>query len=281
MNTQFVKSLGWDISSFPVSIVKESGEIITDPNFQTITRNDNDKILSVMSKKYNPMTVKEFEQATERMLDVSGMEFMGYQEFKEGGIILSCLKNQHPLQVNDYPIDDHLILGTSFNGDMPFFVGTSTILVRCQNAFSQIHIMSKARHTKFSPQKREQILCLLEDYIKDRERIYSSFEDMQKKEVSNVVVLDFVNNVLNIPSVLPEKGLATRTINKRDELMSCIEGEMNDLGNNVFGLFNGLTKFTTHSLKTRTEAPFGNLIGTAADLNNKGFALCNELLRAA
>ena len=81
-----------------------------------------------------------------------------------------------------------------------------------------------------------------------------------------------------IPDLMPDdKELATRTINRRQELLTNIESETKELGNNVFGLFQGLTKYTTHTLKTRKEAPFGNLIGTANDLNQRGYKFALSL----
>ena len=92
MNTTFSEKFGWEIERHPVSFERE-GTLVTDPNFQIISRNDNDKVLSVMSKKYCPMTVGDFEKTTERMQEMSGMEFQGYQEFNDGKILLSILKN--------------------------------------------------------------------------------------------------------------------------------------------------------------------------------------------
>ena len=280
MNTTFSEKFGWEIERHPVSFERE-GTLVTDPNFQIISRNDNDKVLSVMSKKYCPMTVGDFEKTTERMQEMSGMEFQGYQEFNDGKILLSILKNNSPLEVNNFPIEDYLVMGTSFNGEQPFFIGTSTILVRCQNSFSQIHMMSRTRHTKFSPEKREAIMAGLETYFRNRAGIYTAFEDMQKIAVNDEGKLLFVNNILPLPVIEPEKGYSARTLNRREELMKCIETETSELGNTAFGLFQGLTKFTTHSLKTKKEAPFGNLIGTANDLNQKGYKYCKGLLMAA
>lgn len=267
------KNFGWEVETHPVSFVKESNEIVTDEGFKVLSRSDNNQVLSVMSDSYCPMTTQEFEKATERMLEESGMAFQGFQEFKGGNILLSILENNESMAVNGYPIKDYLILGTSFNGEQPFFIGTSTLLIRCQNQFSQIHKMSKARHTRFSFEKRETILQSLEAYFRTRKSIYANFEKMKNISVTEEQKLNFVNNVLLIPEVLPEKGLATRTINRREELMTAINAESEELGNNVFGLFQGLTKYTTHTLKTKTEAPFGNLMGTANDLNQRGYRL--------
>lgn len=264
-------NFGWDIQQHPVSFVKE-GEVITDNNFKVLSRSDNNQVLSVMSQKYCPMKTEEFENATKRMQEESGMKFMGFQEFNGGATLLSVLKNETPLSVNKYPIEDYLVMGTSFNGEQPFFIGTSTVLIRCQNQFSSIHVMSRTRHTKFSFERRETVLQSLSTYFNQRQQIYANFEKWQDIKVTEEQKLNFVNHVLMIPDLMPgDKELATRTLNRRQELLTDIENESKELGDNIFGLFQGLTKYTTHTLKTRKEAPFGNLIGTANDLNQRGY----------
>lgn len=279
MNKEFLETFGWEIEQSPVILMKQ-GATIEDQNFKVISRNDNNKVLSVMSNKYCPISVTEFEKTTQRMQEMSEMELMGYQEFNDGKILLSILKNNSLSQVNSFPVEDYLILGTSYNGELPFFIGTSTILIRCQNAFSRIHMMSKTRHTKYSPDRRESIMNSLEVHFRNRKQIYQNFSEMHKVEVNEEDKIIFANKILSIPEIIPEKGLATRTMNRKEELLRCIESETNDVGNSIFGMFQGLTKYTTHSLETRKVAPFANLIGTANDLNQKGYKHCLSMIAA-
>ncbi len=270
MNRLFNEKFNWEVERHPVTF-ERNGTLITDPNYMVLSRNDTNQVLSVMSKKYCPMPVSEFEDATFRMQEVSGMELMGFQEFNDGKILLSILKNGNPLEVNSYPIEDYLVMGTSFNGEQPFFIGTSTILIRCQNSFSHIHPFSRTRHTLHSFDRRETALKNLETYFTDRKHLYTKFEEMQMVQIDEEEKMLFVNKILPLPEGKVEEEVSVRTINRRTSLMECIQGETGELGNNVFGLFQGLTKFTTHMLTTRKEAPFGNLIGTANDLNQKGY----------
>ena len=270
MNTLFSEKIGWEVERHPVSF-ERNGKLITDPNFMVLSRSDNEQVLSVMSKKYCPMKVEEFEKATARMQEVSGMEMKGFQEFNDGKILLSILKNKEPLLVNSYPIDDYLVMGTSFNGEQPFFIGTSTILIRCQNSFSHIHPVSRIRHTRFSFERREEVLSGLETYLKNREGIYTNFARMQEVDIQEEDKELFVNQILPLPEGKTLEEVSVRTLNRRASLMECIEGETSELGNNVFGLFQGLTKFTSHVFQAKKEAPFANLIGTANDLNQRGY----------
>ena len=44
--------------------------------------------------------------------------------------------------------------------------------------------------------------------------------------------------------------------------------EMKDLGQNAFGLFNGVTWYTSHSIRTNNRS-FGNSNGVAYEMNKK------------
>jgi hypothetical protein len=273
--------LSWDIETRPVSFQK-GGQIISDENYKLITRNDTDSVLSVMSKNYVPMTNEDFMESTQRMVEVSGMPLVGFQEFMGGKVVFGVLKNnQENFKVGQkYPIEDYLILGSSFNGEKPFFVGTSTILLRCMNAFSRINILETVRHTKNGPQRRETLFQYVETYMKQRTELYSKFDLMLEQEVKNIERDLFVKQVLGIP-ILPEDGkdFHKRTQTRIEGLTNAIEGEMKDLGNNVFGLFQGVTKYTTHDLKTRNGGPFGNIMGTANEINQRAIQLCSKMVQ--
>ena len=73
---------------------------------------------------------------------------------------------------------------------------------------------------------------------------------------------DRKKEILNSPSAL----------NLRD----CIVRETNDLGKNAFGLFNGVTWYTSHELR-QPQSNFGNTSGMAQQLNTKALEFCLSL----
>lgn len=281
MNKEFKKNFGWEVETKPVSFLNDDGNLVTDENYKMVIRNDDQSVLSVMKKGYYPMSIENFEESAYRMQEISGFPLLGFQEFMDGRITLAILKNnQESLSIGDFPIDDYLVMGSSFNGDKPFFVGTSTILIRCQNAFSKINSMESIRHTKNSPQRREVLFGYLKDYFENRKLLYSNMTNMLSVKVDEATKLNFVNKVLQIPTLTSGKELHSRTRNRIEELVQCIDSEMNDVGQNVFGLFQGVTKYTTHNLKSRVDGSFGNLLGTADLYNQRAYSLSTELLAA-
>jgi hypothetical protein len=56
-----------------------------------------------------------------------------------------------------------------------------------------------------------------------------------------------------------------------------IDKECLALGDNLFGLFNGVTHYTTH-IKKAKETTFGNALGTLARINQDAFQFCESQL---
>lgn len=73
--------------------------------------------------------------------------------------------------------------------------------------------------------------------------------------------------------------LSTRKTNIISSINYSIDRECADLGNNAFGLFNGITHYTTHIKNSKNNA-FGNLFGSLNELNQTAFKFCNELVLA-
>ena len=275
MKTNLVDSLGFELETQQVAF-SHNGEMRLSTKHQIITRSDNGQPLSVMGNNYVPMMVKDFEESTQRLSDISGYPIVGYEEFNDGKVILSFLKNINKTEAVGMPIEDYIVIGSSVDGTRPFFVGTSTVLIRCTNAFSSINQIDRIRHTKSSPIKREEMYNYFENYLEEKNKIYHSFEDMIRVKVNDSQRDEFAKFILSIPT--DEVELGTRRLNRLGELIDCIQGESNDVGKNVFGLLQGVTKFTTHNMK-QTKDTFGSVLGNKSWYNKKAFDRCLEYVK--
>ncbi len=255
-----------------------NGEKITSKTHKVIMK-DSGEQLSVMSTKYNLMKTEDFMETTEKMSQISGFKISGYSEINDGRIIISHLKNEiQDLNINGHKIDDYLVIGTSFDGSHPFFIGTSTVLLRCQNQFSKLAKATKIRHTESSPRKREELLQDLEKYFMNRKQMYENFNEFIKIKVDPKIREMAINYILNVDKQdILDENVSTRKLNQMEKLREDIMIESADMGNNLWSLFNGVTKYTTHSIASKEEN-FGNLFGTKNYLNSKAYKFASELI---
>jgi hypothetical protein len=273
-----LEKLTFEVTEAPV-LYNFNGEIIKSDSHKAIIKEDNGSQLSVMKNSYKVMRNEHFEESVNRMMDISGFEHAGYTEFDGGRVIIAHLKNNRDnIEIGGNKIDDYLTLGTSHDGRYPFFIGTTTHLLRCKNQFSRMNIREKVRHTQSSPKKRDELLRSLEIYFRRRDEMYNNFDRMRSVEVNKEIIEEVEGLLLNIKKFDRWDGnISTRKQNKLDVLESNILLEMKDLGENLWGIFQGVTRYTTHDLKQK-ERVFGNLLGTSANINNKMYEYAIEMI---
>lgn len=270
--------LSFEIQESPV-LYSHNGEILTSKSHKVISRNSDGSQISTMKNSYFPMYNADFMESTNRMAEISGFEIEGYSEFDGGRIVFSHLKNTiEDFKIGGFKIDDYLLLGSSFDGRYPFFIGTTTNFIRCQNQFSKISKVEKIRHTKSSPKKVDELLRSLEIYFQTRKEMYENFEQMGNVKIDEEtkrLAMDYVLQVSKEDRLAGE--ISTRKLNQLEVLNNCVLTEFNDLGQNLFGLFNGVTRYTTHELNVK-ERSFGNIFGTAANINKRAYEFSLEMI---
>ncbi len=264
--------------------IKESAIYTNDTvinGYKAISK-DNGEILSVMKDSYFPMYNKDFMESVNRMSEISGFQISGYSEIGGGIKIAGHLKNNvEKLMIGNFPIDDYLVLGSSFDGSTSFFLGTSTVLVRCQNQFSRISKMEKVRHTKSSPKRVDELLRTLDIYFKNRKEMFENFERMGNVRIDEKIKLEAMEYILGIKE--EDKLLGKVSTRKQNQLLlmdSAMLTELAEVGDNLFGLFNGVTKYTTHLMNEKSiiNSGFGNMFGTPADVNAKAYDFALSLI---
>ena len=276
MISELKKELNWEIKEKKVF----QGDVIGFDEITThkaITRGDSGSTLSVMKKSYSPMSNSEFMDVVAKMQEISGFKLAGFTEIKGGKKVIGFLENDIvDLFVGGKKIKDYFLLGNSFDGSTSFFTGTSTVLIRCQNQFSQIDILQKIRHTGSISTKLEEYYIYLDSYFAKRKKLYETFEKMGDLSFSEELRERMIKFVLSAEEK-DGKKISAQKQNQIDALRECVLSEMADLGSNLFGAFNGVTKYTTHELKVKSPS-FGNLFGIQSTINDKAFDFASNLL---
>jgi len=266
------QAINWDVLRNPIYSIINGQETLIE-GYNALVRNDNNETLSVMKSSYTPTYNDEFLERVEKISDISKMSLSGFTEFKGGRKVLAFLKNTTDIvKIGNHTLEDYMIIGNSFDGSSGFFVGTSTTLIRCTNQFSQISKMLNIRHTKNANVKAEEIYAYLDFYFNQRKELFETFERWGDKTVNPQITEKLIKRVLDIK----EDKISTRKERQRILLRANIKSEMDDLGENLWGLFNGVTKYTTHSITSKNKT-FGNVFGTAANLNKKAFEFSSEI----
>ena len=245
---------------------------------KAIFRNDNDFLLNVCSKTYTPTTNGRFIDVVEQMSEISNYPIENYTEFQGGKKVLAFLKCTEPMTVDGHEFKDYMMIGNSHDGSTAFFVGHSNIMVRCQNRFSRQLQHLKVYHTANHDGELTRLLRTFEQFQNEKRQTVKAFTDFSKCEIDQSVKNALMQRLADM-TVEERTGVVEMSTRKRnifENLQTSIERETLALGNNAFGLLQGVTHYTTH-LRNNREKVFCSAMGGAARLNKKAFEFCEEL----
>lgn len=267
-------SLPWEVVEQPIytntSIVQ---------GYKALIRSDNGEILNICKESYTPTKNEQFLEVVSKFEQITGFPVQMVSDISGGKKILAFLKCTDVLSIEGYRFEDYLMIGNSHDGSTGFFVGNSNIMVRCENRFSQKYRQFQVYHTKNNHVRVDKVADSFDSYIKNRQRFYDKYAEYVDFEVVEEHKEQLVNLITEVTpeEINGEKEISTRKQNIRLDVWDSVNRECNELGNNLFGLFNGVTHYTTHKRKQK-EKVFGNPLGTVADINEKAFKFCNDLL---
>ena len=262
-------SLDWEVQELP--IYNEEGKEIN--GYKQLLNSNTSRTLAVCKKSYTPTKNEKFLEVVEHLKSQLGFTIDGFASFQGGKKVLAYLKNPNPQNLVGLPVQDYMIVGNAHDGSSSFFTGMTNVVYRCTNMFSSTRRDTRISHRQGHENKIDESLKTYEMYFNAKTGFYEMMQDFEGKPVQTEQKRDFVNTVLQIE---PEKELSTRMQNIKESLYNCIEVETSELGNNAFGLFNGMTRYTTHELNSKQKL-FGNPFGHANTLNKRALAFCQEL----
>ena len=264
MKNKLKKELRWEIEVLPVQI-KGRTEVVN----KALVRSDDHKLLGIRSKYYHPVFNRDLEAIKKKILSTGGFNFMGYEEFKRGKRILSFFENKkNNLRICGESVKDYLIIGNSNDGSSKLFIGTSNYMERCENQFSMKIRAFERRHDHRFNIKDIRIVEILETYENGRQDLYYKMEKLQSTPASMEMVRSLGFKLL-YPNF--QKDLRESLNPNEEEQMSllflCVESEIKDLGLNLWGIFNGVTRYTSNHLNGNSG--FGIVNGRGERINRE------------
>lgn len=260
----------WDVQTDDIIVRKQ------DTGYKAIVRNDNNAILGIKGSRYVPYGNAQLSEFAERVASTTDMTVDGSNEFRGGKIVMVQLKNPHTYNVCGHDMKANVIIGTSHDGTKPLFIGTSSTYIRCQNQFGSIHKLMKARHNSLLEMRVEEICQIMEGYYVKWQTQLEWFEKMSKVKIDPKLREGTIKMVLGKTLQDINESGRESLMAKANQLIEDIEVETTDLGDNLWGLFNGVTKYTTHHMNNRVKDQF-RMFDKGADINNLVF---NKLQKA-
>lgn len=279
MNTRVTElldktGLNWNVRT--EGITTESGIVLD--GYKAIVRDDTNTPLSVRSDEYYPFQNHELVELLDKVSGQTGLEIHNGGSFKKGGRVYIQLKSNDMKLGND-KIEGYLTGINSFDGSTSLAFGPSNITISCQNKFFAAfrELQSKVRHTKNMVVRVDEICRSLENVLVEEKKVFESIKRLSETPFDEIIKDSVTKKLFNIRKDIDlnnEKDVATITRNKLSRFSIDMNGEIQGKGENLWGLFSGITKYTTHSL-TKDDNTESKMFGV---YGKRELAIFNELV---
>ena len=225
-----------------------SGIII--PNEKAIVREDTNTIVGVHSDGYQPYQNYELMDLLHQVSGRTGLEVHRGGDFKGGRRIYVQLKG-NDLKLGNDRIEGFLTGVNSFDGSTSLAFGHSNTTISCQNTFFRVMsgLQNKVRHTKSMSLKVEDICRRLDVVLEEEKQTFKYIVELSETRFDDLIKEKVTRKLFGIKPEfsLDSNELPTRTKNNLSRFYIDLNGEIKEKGDNLWGLFSGVTKYTTHS----------------------------------
>ena len=263
--------LAWRVIEEP--LVSQSG---LPTNQIGLFRSDNNAHLGTHTTRYNPCQNAELaKMLVYACSPIEDLDLQGSRggEFFQGKKVFF----QIPLPsvtIGKTDVTRHLTALNSFDGSTAVALGTTQTVVVCQNTFYKAYRnaeMSKVGHYSTMKAKLEALTEQIYFTIqKDMEQV-DLFRRLEQTEIYDTDIVALKHKIFSVEDAM---NIGTRKQNRMLKFDSDLEIEFAEQGRNAWGLFNGVTRFTNHSIKPNQNYnnKMANIIcGTGAKLNAVAF----------
>lgn len=263
-------------------------KVIDTPYFALINGSTNEVINSV-KKGY---TISQNREIVE--LVVEGMSKFGSKlSVSKGGSldggkkVFLQLAIEGDSRVGNDTIKRYVTIIDSNDGSSSLSIGIGDLTMSCSNQFFKFYKagQSRFRHTATIDQRMKEIPMLIEMALSQSLKMIETYQAFVSTPCSRELAHQLVNRLLGFDKATMTHKEYSELSSRNENAMNClynnIEHEMNDKGNNIWGLHSGVTRWTTHdkSAPTRLNGRVeGIMLGTNYRVNQASLEFALEQL---
>ena len=211
-----------------------------------IIRNDSNEWLGTVGKKYVPMQNWELAENIIEATEGVGLSTTRGGELKGGGKIY--LQAELPNEfIGRSDVKRYITALNSHDGSSSIGFGSSSTVVVCQNTFFQAYKgLDKFRHFSSANGRIKDAISDLRKALELDQSLMDNFKRMADMEMKDEVVERVIRKVFAVDPSSPQKEHSTRKVNQINAFASALNKEIQLEGKTIWGLFNGVTRYTNH-----------------------------------
>lgn len=267
------------------SLTTESGLIL--PDIYGVTRSDNGGYIGHVGDRYeflqNHELVDICYESGKEVFD-AGIQLnhpwnnaeslgsygnMGGGSLKGGSRVFVQMELPE-LTIGKSGVNRYITVTNAHDGSISLGFGTSNQVICCQNTFNIANKdVSKIRHTASMEQRIDEAVKSLRSIMQFEDKQMEVYEIAANRRYDKKHIEDIVQAVFGKVE-LKGNNVSTRTKNQLAQFASDIHQSVNEQGETLWALFNGVTRYTNHSTTTK-DKDFSLMFGSDAQANQRAF----------
>ena len=267
--------LNWNVVKKPLMY---AGECTAEANnglhhtpFYGIVREDTGKVFTTVSETYEPTQNYTIIETMQEIAGENDLEIVKAIPLHEGRkIVVQMKKPNNIINIGDQETEQYIYAINGHDGTSSLKFGFMNKVIFCQNQFAWLsnNAFSGYKHTKSIQDKVKQLPSIL-NFVEEENKIID-LQMFSNQSANASLINDLVDYLANTDK-LP---ISTRKANMVRDLSACIYIETNRISHTKWGVFNGVTKYTTHE-KSSPSREYGQqesiLTGSCGKMNEKAF----------
>jgi phage/plasmid-like protein (TIGR03299 family) len=271
---------GLDWKVVPEGLITTSGIVV--PKRVALVREDTKKILGIHTDGYEIYQNDELLELLHRIYQKTGLALHTGGSFGGGDKVWFQLKSDD-LKLGNDVIKGYISGFNSFDGKTSMAFGNSEITVSCQNTFWRGYkqVATHLRHSATMRVKIEEILSRIDVLVKEEQDMFKEITRLSEVRMT-AEVKELVTKMLFEIDVTerldaPTEPLSTNKKNKLVKFGYDLNLELAQKGDNLWGLFSGVTRYTTHSMKNSDNSE-SKMFGRAGKLEREIYSELVEMI---
>lgn len=239
------------------------------PNTVAVIRNDNQKIIGLQKTNYEAFQNHEM---LELLYNIS--KHIKYEKggsFDDGGKVYFQFKSNDLTIINPNKSEDkingYITVVNSFNDNKSLAIGETNVTISCQNTFVRAYdeLQYKINHTHDMRTKLGIVCKEIDTLIYQENQTFNTIIKMAETDVKDKPeifdpLLKMLIGIKEINKPINVDELTTIQLVKYHDIIANINHQFAEKGENLWGLFSGITRYTSHNvLKYDKDKYFGNI----------------------
>jgi phage/plasmid-like protein (TIGR03299 family) len=246
--------LNWNVKKVPLIYTGEcqpdAANGLHSTDFYGIVREDTGEVFATVKEAYTPTQNHTIIETMQEIAGDNDLEIVKAMPFNAGRKVMVQMKrpNNHVI-IGGQDTEQYIYAINSHDGSSSLKFGFMNTVVFCQNQFGWMNsnAFSGYRHTQSIQDKVKELPSII-NFSGEEEKI-AELQHFSGQSISQDMIQEMMLTLTKVDTTLPPEEiekLSTRSRNIYGELFSCISNEVNRIGKTKWGLFNGVTKYTTH-----------------------------------